>query len=264
MPHPWNLSTAKYSDIKDHDYEVALLPVGATEPHGMHLPYGNDVMHAEIIAGQACKAANDAGARCIRLPAMPYGVDANMLEFPFAMHVRQDTINRLILDIAETLVHHGVRKLAILNGHGGNEFKALVRDQSGRNDLFLCLIDWWTVALDVGEELFEHRGDHANEMETSVALALYPELVDMSRAGDGRVRETDFEAINRGWVKISRPWHLLTEDSTVGDPRQASAKKGKKFVDTVVERISRFLVQLSETQITDTFPYENAFGTEER
>lgn len=259
MTHPWDLETITYADVQDLRYEVAVLPIGATEPHGRHLPYGQDAFHTTAIADRACRQANEHGARTIRLPTIPYGVDTNQLGFPFAMNVHQRTLDLVVRDIAESLVHHRVPKLVILNGHGGNEFKSLVREQFGRPDIFVCCINWWMVASDVGETLFTHQDDHAGEMEASIALFLYPDLVHLERAGDGSTRRTDFEAMNRGWVQFSRPWHLLTKDSTSGDPRQATAEKGRRYVEASVERIAQFLTELSATPYDEYFPYGKEF-----
>ena len=255
MEYPWKLQTAALADVESLSYEVAVLPIGATEPHGRHLPFGTDAMHATYVAENACRAANREGAKTICLPTIPYGVDVNMLAFPFAMNVSQATLNRVVLDIAESLECHGIRKLVIVNGHGGNEFKSLLRERTMHKGLFMCLIDWWMTAEDIGETLFENGGDHGNEMETSVMLHLFPDLVHMENAGTGETRETDFEAINRGWVKISRPWHLLTADSTCGDPRKSDAEKGERYLSLAVGRIAQFLRQLSAVPKDENFPY---------
>ena len=113
----------------------------------------------------------------------------------------------------------------------------------------------WKVASDQWEALFEQVGDHADEMETSVNLALNPELVHLADADEGAVRASRFEAINRGWVQISRPWHLLTTNAGVGDPRPATAEKGERVIEIVVERVSRFLKELSDAEMDETFPY---------
>jgi len=244
-----------YSDIKDLKYEVAVLPIGATEPHGMHLPFGQDALHSEQIAAMACERANENGAKTMLLPTIPYGVDTNQMAFPFAMNVHQSTLNTIVSDLLDTLLHHGIRKVVIVNGHGGNEFKGFLRDQFGKRDMFVCLTNWWTVASDLGAQLFENEDDHAGEMETSTALHLFPSLVHLDRASDGATRESDFEAINNGWVKITRPWHLLTKDSTSGDPRRATAEKGRRYVELTVERISDFLIKLSNTPYDSSVPY---------
>jgi creatinine amidohydrolase len=98
-------------------------------------------------------------------------------------------------------------------------------------------------------------GDHAGELETSMILAHYPGLVAMEQADAGTIARTRFEAVNAGWVEITRPWHLLTTNTGAGDPRDASASKGFAVTEVVVERIANFLVELSKSLDDETFPY---------
>lgn len=264
MSHPPVLEKTSYSDIESLKYEVAVLPIGATEPHGKHLPYGQDFLAVRAIAEQACHRANDRGSRSIALPTIPYGVDTNQFGFPFAMSLYQKTLNLIVDDLIESLVQHGVPKLVILNGHGGNEFKSYLREQYGNAAIFVCCISWWLVGDDVYSSIFTNREDHSGEMETSVALHLMPELVHLERAGDGSTRSTDFEGMNAGWVQIARPWHLFTKDSASGDPRLSTVEKGRAYSDVCISRISDFLVQLSATPLSAEFPYGRALSSERR
>ncbi len=86
-------------------------------------------------------------------------------------------------------------------------------------------------------------------------LAHYPELVAMDQADAGSMAPTRFDAVNRGWVEITRPWHLLTTNSGAGDPRPARAEQGEVLTDIVVERIAGFLTELAASPIDETFPY---------
>ena len=109
-------------------------------------------------------------------------------------------------------------------------------------------------------EIFTHADDHAGEMETSFGLAYFAELVGRNADGsliadEGSVAPSRFEAVNRGWVSITRPWHLLTTNSGSGNPHCATAEKGQKIVDAVVERLAPFLVELSNSKLDDKFPF---------
>ena len=88
-----------------------------------------------------------------------------------------------------------------------------------------------------------------------MTLALFPHLVHLEDADDGAVKETRLDALNQGWASITRPFHLLTKNSGVGDPRKATKEKGQAYVAIVVDRISKFLKELSEAPMTETFPY---------
>jgi creatinine amidohydrolase len=260
MSLPWLLENTRYSELESLKYEVAVLPIGATEPHGKHLPYGQDFLAVHLVADAACRRANEQGAASIALPTIPYGVDTNQFGFPFAMSLYQKTLNLILDDLIESLVHHGVRKLIILNGHGGNEFKSYLRERYGKPEIFVCCINWWTVAEDLYNTVFTHPEDHSGEMETSFALHFMPELVDLNRAGDGSTRKTDFEGMNAGWVQIARPWHLFTKDSASGDPRLSTAEKGRVYTDLCVDRIAQFIAELSATPYEGNFPYGRAFS----
>ena len=119
--------------------------------------------------------------------------------------------------------------------------------------LFLC--NWYKVASDVYATIFQEKDDHAGEMETSMGLAHFPALVALEQADAGAVRPSRFEAVNRGWVEITRPWHLLTTNSGAGDPRAATAAKGETLTALVAERIGRFLTELAASPIDETFPF---------
>ena len=97
-------------------------------------------------------------------------------------------------------------------------------------------------------------------METSLGLAYFPQFVarnpDGSLAADeGAVRPSRFEAVNRGWVSITRPWHLLTTNSGAGNPHAATAEKGRQLMKHVVDRLAAFLVELSAAEIDERFPF---------
>jgi creatinine amidohydrolase len=97
-------------------------------------------------------------------------------------------------------------------------------------------------------------------METSLALAYFPQFVARTADGkldadDGAVKPTRFDAVNRGWVSITRPWHLLTTNTGAGNPHQASAEKGTRFMEVLVERLAGFLVELSAAKLDERFPF---------
>jgi creatinine amidohydrolase len=257
MSKPWKLQHLTHKTVREQKYEVALVPIGACEPHNLHLPYGTDAFESELIADRVCAAAWDLGAKVVQLPTIPYGVNSNMLDIPLAINVYPSTFFALLKDIADSLERHGILKLVIFNSHGGNDFlKPFIREMSGRTKLFICTIDWWKVGKDVYGEIFEHPDDHAGEMETSVMLAVAPELVKMVDAADGASRPTRFAAINKGWVQISRPWSGLTASTGVGNPLAATKEKGEKYLKAIVGRLAPFLAELSKANPQDAnFPY---------
>ncbi|MEY3458600.1 MAG: Creatinine amidohydrolase [Planctomycetota bacterium] len=258
---PWILAETNYHQVKTCDYQVAVLPMGATEPHNLHLPYGTDTLQAEAIASRACEAAWKLGARVVMLPAIPYGTETNQRECRLSMNVNPSTLGLLIRDLVDSLEGHGIRKLLIINSHGGNEFKPLLRELHGKTSVQLFLCDWFRgLTADVRSGLFQASDDHAGEVETSLGLAFFSELVRTNvdgtlAADDGATRSTRFDAVNRGWVTITRPWHLLTTNTGSGNPHAASAEKGRQLMDVMVQRLSEFLASLANSDLDSMFPF---------
>ncbi len=258
---PWILAETNYAYTKENQYEVAVLPLGATEPHNLHLPYGTDTFEGTIIGERVCEAAHERGARVVLLPTIPYGTETNMRELPLAINVNPSTLNAFVTDIVESLAASGIRKIVLLNSHGGNEMKPLLRELAGKTNAFLFLCNWYRAFDDVYKQIFDERDDHAGEMETSFALAFFPELVQCNEDGTltadgGQTASTRFAVVNEGWVSITRPWHLLTTNTGSGNPHAASADKGQRMMDVLVERLAGFLVELSSANIDEEFPFE--------
>jgi creatinine amidohydrolase len=257
---PWNLAEVNYAYLKQHAYEVAVLPCGATEPHNLHLPYGTDVFEGTTVGEKICAAAHEQGAKVVLLPTIPYGTETNQMAFPLAMNLNPSTLFAVITDLVESLAHHGIRKIVLLNSHGGNDLKPLLRELYGKTSAHVFLCNWYSAVRDAEPKLFAHPDDHAGEMETSFALAYFPELVGRNADGtliadDGAKAQTRFEALNKGWVSITRPWHLLTTNSGAGYPHEATAAKGRRMMDLVVERLAPFLVELSNSKLDEKFPF---------
>ncbi|MEZ6061303.1 MAG: creatininase family protein [Planctomycetaceae bacterium] len=258
---PWILAETNFSHVRDCHYDVAVLPMGATEPHNLHLPYGTDTFEADAIGSRACEAAWNAGARVIMLPTIPYGTETNQAKCRLSMNVNPSTLAMVIGDLVDSLENHGVRKLLILNSHGGNEFKPLLRELHGKTTVQLFLCDWFRgISADVQKDIFDDAGDHAGEMETALALAYFRDLVVFNadgtlQADDGTVNPTRFGAVNNGWVSITRPWHLLTTNTGSGNPHPATADKGERLMTVIVERLSQFLVELASSRLDEEFPF---------
>ncbi len=260
---PWILAENTLDSVRKADYQMAILPLGATEPHNLHLPYATDIYEAEWIASEVAHGAWRQGARPVVLPAIPYGTETNMQRFPLAMNIMPSTLFRVIEDLIQSLAASGIRKLLILNSHGGNELKPLLRELYGKTEVQLFLCNWFQMVRDLYSQIFEKPDDHAGEMETSMILAYRPELVSKRSDGGlnadpGTAKAMQFEALEKGWVSITRPWHLLTTNSGCGDPHAASAEKGREMMTGICERLVPFVVQLSHASIDEKFPFASA------
>lgn len=258
---PWILAETNFAQVRDCAYEVAVLPMGATEPHNLHLPYGTDTFEADAIGARVCEAAWIGGAKVILLPTIPYGTETNQAQCRLSMNVNPSTLGLIIRDLVESLAGHGVRKLLILNSHGGNDFKPLLRELTGKTPVQLFLCDWFRgLSADVQKQIFKEPGDHAGEMETALALAYFGDLVLKNDDGTlfadvGATASTRFDAVNNGWVAITRAWHLLTTNTGAGNPFAATAAKGEQLMQVIVDRLSAFLVDLAAAEIDSRFPF---------
>lgn len=258
---PWQLEEITLSDVRQHAFQLAVLPLGATEPHNLHLPYSTDSIEAFHLSSACCQAAWKDGARVVQLPVIPYGTETNMQQFPLAMNIMPSTLQAILRDLTRSLEASGINKLLIFNSHGGNEVKPMMRELYGQTSVQIFLCNWFQMIRDVAATLCEWPEDHAGEMETSMIMAFRPELVSMQDGGglaadSGAVRPFRLEALERGWVGITRPWHLLTTNSGSGNPHAATADKGERLKQAIVDRIAPFLVQLASADLSPPFPFQ--------
>ncbi len=251
---PYILQEVNWAKVKESRYDIAVLPWGATEPHNYHLPYGTDTMETSRIVEEAACKAWERGCKVMVLPAIPFGVqNPGQLELPFCLPVRPSTQRTLLKDLLEALYGQGIRKVVIANGHGGNEFKSIIRElQMDSRDLFLGLMEWFR--LFPNADYFEEEGDHAGEMETSIMLYYFPELVlPLGKAGSGKAKKFSIDALNRKKAWTPRNWTNVTEDTGIGNPEKATAEKGKKFLDAVISEMADFLIDLGKHDIADLY-----------
>ena len=195
---PWKLLETNYGIVKEQCYEVAVLPLGATEPHNLHLPYGTDILEADMVGEKICEAAWNRGAKVVLLPTIPYGTESNLMHFPMAMNISPATLSIVLVDLVESLARHGIRKVVLLNSHGGNDLKPVLRELYEQTPAKLFLCNWYAAFKDLYGSLFCEPDDHAGEMETSLMLAYHPDLVAEPRRLSGRRRRASSAVAVRG------------------------------------------------------------------
>lgn len=241
---PYILSEATWKTVRDTPYQVAVLPWGAVEAHNYHLPYATDNLLCDHVAAQSARLAWDRGARVIVLPTVPFGVNTGQLDIKLTLNMNPSTQAAVLEDVVASLAGQGIRKVVVLNGHGGNDFRQMLRElQAQQPEVFVCTVNWYQV---VDPARYFRPGDHAGEMETSLLLHLTPELVrPLSEAGAGAARTFALRGLKERWVWAPRAWTRVTDDTGVGDPRQATAELGARFFNDVTGKIANFLVELA-------------------
>jgi creatinine amidohydrolase len=243
MTRPFILAETTWKTVDATPYSVAILPWGATEAHNYHLPYGTDNIQAEQVAARAAERAWTRGARPVVLPTVPFGVNTTQLDIKLCLNLNPSTQAALLFDLVSSLDQQGIHKLLILNGHGGNDFRQIIRELQPRTRVFLSAMNWWS-CVDV-KQFMEEAGDHAGEAETSAMMHLVPDLVrPLQEAGPGTARPSRLTGIREGWAWAPRRWTQVTADTGIGNPYKSTADKGAAYVEAAVERIAEFLAEL--------------------
>lgn len=224
---------------------VAVLPVGATEQHGPHLPTGVDTLITEHVCLKACEKAC-----AVCLPPVSVGYNEMELSFPGVLSAKNESLIGYVFDICASLARNGFKRILLVNGHGRNSFLFVVNHMVMERTQATCAtVAYYELIKDVVEQLRESEFPggicHSCEMETSLALHLFPELVDMSRA----VKEISPKHTKYTWydfapappVFMHQRFNELTRSGVIGDPTVATREKGKQMADAAIERLAEFI-----------------------
>ena len=224
--------------------DLALLPVGAIEQHSYHLPIGTDWLSVQAVARLAAERLN-----ALLLPALPYGNSQEHQGFIGTIWLRPETLARAVTDIVDALVHHGIRRIVIVNGHGGNRYilpQLIFECLNRRKDYALYLA---RVQNDpaLRQRLLEtHYHAHACECETSIVMHLRGDLVEAEKIGmlDG-TPQRDFDI---GDVYSSVDWYSLHPTNYAGDARTSSPEKGKALFEDRARRLADIIARIKQDQ----------------
>lgn len=241
-----DLSISAYGVTRPLEYDVCILPWGATEPHNLHLPYLTDAILAHDVSVDAARLAlDDYGVRVMVLPPVAMGSqNPGQRDLKFCIHYRYDTQRAILADTVASLHHQGFRKLLIVNGHGGNTFKSMIRDLAVSYPGFFILSSEWFSVLPA-REWFDEPGDHADEVETSVMMHYHPELVSLSEAGEGVANAFALHSLREKTAWMPRHWTRVTADTGIGNPRLATAEKGRRFSEAIARKYATLLKELA-------------------
>lgn len=250
---PYVLAETNWKQVKDENYSLAVLPWGATEAHNYHLPYATDNILAKNVAIKAAGKAWKQKAKPIVLPTIPFGVNTGQMDVKLCLNMNPSTQYSVLKDVIQVLYRHNIHKLVIVNAHGGNNFKQMIRELSLEfPKIFVCSVNWWQ-ATDA-KPYFEEPGDHAGELETAAVMHLTPQLVlPLDEAGDGSAKTYKVKGLKEGWVTAQREWTQVTKDTGVGTPKDATPEKGEKFLEKTTDLIAGFFEELHHADLNDFY-----------
>ena len=253
MIRPYILAETNWNHLKDENIELAVLPWGATEAHNYHLPYGTDNYQAENMVEAAGKRAWEKGKKVIILPTIPYGVNTGQKDIYLDMNLNPSTQLAILKDLVTVLDRQGIRKLLLFNGHGGNNFKPIVRELGLMFPKMFISFCFFPPMLDKSK-YFKEKGDHADEMETSLMLYLRPELVLAKETwGSGSAKKFKIKAYNEGWAWAERQWSKVSSDTGIGNPEYATAEKGQRFFNYECEKFEDIICSLCDADLEDLY-----------
>ncbi|ELZ38359.1 creatininase [Halorubrum saccharovorum DSM 1137] len=240
------LADATWTDVRDADVDVALVPVGSTEQHGPHAPLGTDTLDAVAVAeaGAAAyeTAANGDGApaeaaEAAVTPPIPVGVAEEHRAFDGTMWVSPETFRAYAREAAESLPHHGIDRVVFVNGHGGNvEALAEVARRFSRDSAH----DGYAVAFTWFEAVGEHASDmgHAGPLETALLRATNPDLVREDRIEESHEGAADRWGEWVSGVNLAHDSDEFTENGVVGDPSAGDVARGEALLDLASDALA--------------------------
>jgi creatinine amidohydrolase len=234
-------------------FEAAIVPIGACESHGDHMPFGTDALTAHALALKVAEGLQ----KTVVLPALPFGMSDHYRHKPMCISLSSDTQTRVIKDILLSLRHWGIKRVLILNGHDGNipVAETAARDvKVAHRDMSIGIFDWWVILKDMLPpgtfEVWNGFG-HAGEVETSIGLALFPELMNM-REARGQIPTRLDPFVKEIWT-----FDELTSYGATGAPERATPEKGHRIVTAVVDYLTRYMLDFEQRPL-DYKPAEAA------
>jgi len=225
--------------------DIAILPVGSNEQHGPQNPFGTDHFIAKALAEETAKRT---GVLCLQV--IPFGVSSHHKQFWGTIHISPNTFKSYVKEACLALDYYGIRKILIVNGHGGNLSSLMELSRELREKgIFVSVFQWWPVSAKLLSELFKpEEMRHACAEETSLNLALHPEIVNMDKAVDEKPHEHMLQSEG-----ITLPLDTVdyTASGVFGKSTTASVEKGKIVLESVVSELVKHVNLLKKATIED-------------
>lgn len=213
----------------------AIIPVGSLEQHGSHMPVSTDSLIAEYVARSAAELLG-----AFVLPVISYGVSFEHKPM-FNVSLRNSTLSTMICDVCISLAENRIKEIIILNGHHGNigALQYISQELYGRlpANVHVHTIHYW--------HMMKAEFDHAGEVETSLVLAIAPELVHMERAAQNSKKLSKSKAAYSTITNTPGSFPKITGNGVWGDPRKATAAKGEKWIDEITAGLVRTINELA-------------------
>jgi creatinine amidohydrolase/Fe(II)-dependent formamide hydrolase-like protein len=253
--YQWGELTWQEAAARLEKVDIALLPIGAIEQHGPHLPLDTDAFDAQHLACRVAEACSD--PKPFVLPLIPYGVSYHHEDFKGTVSIRSETLSRLVYDIGMNVANNGIRKLVIINAHGGNSPTLNYAAQMINRDagIFACVDTGETSDVDIYTLARTPNDVHAGEIETSTTLAVRPHLVKMALAQKSvpkfSSRYLDFTS-KRG-IKWYAQTREISDTGVLGDPTAADANKGKRIWEIMIAHLVAFIEDLKNMSKEDIY-----------
>jgi len=224
---------------------VIVVPVGATEQHGGHLPVEVDWRMAQTVAEAACQKATEAGTPALATPPIWTGYSPHHMDFPGTVTLSAATFTSVVRDVAKSLWHHGFRKILFLNGHGGNMhlLRAAVQQLRFEDGVRAAAGSYWDFARDYIQQWRQSPLggiNHACEMETSLMLAVRPELVDMTKARNA-IHPAGGDLAALGPVTQAWSFAELSQDGILGAAAMGDGSRGQALLDAIVAAVAQYI-----------------------
>jgi creatinine amidohydrolase len=212
----------------------AIIPIGSLEQHGMHLPVSTDSLIAEYVARMAAEQV-----KAFVLPVISYGVSFEHKPM-FNVSLHNSTFSSMICDVCVSLAENKIKEIIILNGHHGNmgALQYIAQELHGKlpNDVHVHTIHYW--------HMMKSEFDHAGEVETSLVLAIAPELVRMSLAVPNSKKLSKSKAAYSSITNAPGSFPKVTGNGVWGDPRKATTAKGEKLIQEIIAGLAKTIREL--------------------